>query len=492
MQRETTTQKLSRNKINRAPTNELGAVLGGAFSPAGMAAWTRYVDDQEYVPELKWPSSIGVYEKMSTDTQLAALYSGTVLPIRHFNWQIDPNGAADDIVQKLAADYNLPIEGDDNKSQPKRRTKKRFSFMDHLRKAMYAGKYGHYFFEQVGEVQDDGLWHLRKLAERPPKTIQNILVAPDGGLVSIAQNVSPGMSMNRSFGMMPEIPVDRLVAYVWEQEGGDWTGRSWFRECYRNWLIKDRLMRIDATNHEKAGGIIYGVAPPGSTPAEQKRIQEMSSDARVGMTSGMGLPAGTDLNILRAAGTDVVGSMQYHDESMARRFLLMVLQLGQTQTGSRALGSTFVDFFGQGLTAISDWFVDTFCEHVIEDDVDWNWGEEVAIVPRIKYEFDPEIAVQDLVSSIDSGLIVVDDELEAEVRREMGLPAKSTPRAKNPVPDPIADDPNAPDPSLLTQAPPAPGVKAERQRDGDDPSTPSPGDNLQRRRKLRIGRRNHG
>lgn len=457
---ETTVQKLSRTKINRAPTSELGAVQQGGFMPGGRQAWARYVDDSEYVPELQWPKSVEIYEKMSTDTQLWALYQGTVLPIRHFNWQLDPNGAPDDIVQKIAADLNLPIEGEDSKFQPHQRQKKRFSFKDHMRKALYAAKYGHYFFEQVGEVREDGLWHLTKLAERPPKTISYITVAPDGGLVSVTQNVSPGMTSARSNFEMPEIPVDRLVAYVWEKEGADWTGRSWFRECYRNWLIKDRLMRIDATNHEKAGGIIYGVAPQGATPAEQKRIQEMSSDARVGMTSGMGLPAGTDLNILRAAGTDVVSSMRYHDESMARRFLLMVMQLGQTTSGSRALGTTFVDFFSQGLVAIADWFSETFNEHVIEDDVDWNYGDSVEVVPRLKYEFDPELAVTDIAALINAGAIVVDDDLEGELRRELGLPQKGTPRPKIPVPDPIAENPNPP-PSP-PEAPPAPGDPAKR------------------------------
>lgn len=226
-------------------------------------------------------------------------------------------------------------------------------------------------------------------------------------------------------------------------------------------------MRIDAINHEKAGGIIYGVAPQGATPSEQQRIMEMASDARVGMESGMGLPAGTDLSILRAAGTDVVGSMRYHDEAMARRFLLMVMQLGQTQTGSRALGTTFVDFFSQGLVAIADWFVDVFCEHVIEDDVDWNYGEDVELVPRITYQFDPELAVQDIVQAVDAGIIVVDDELETEMRRDMGLPAKGTPRPKNPVPDPMAEDPNPPPPGT-----PAP-VQAE-QRAGSGGEDPSP------------------
>ena len=485
---ESTTQKLSRYKVGQAPTSELGAVMQSGFAPGGRQAWARYVDDSEYVPELQWPKSVEVYEKMSTDTQLWALYQGTVLPIRHFNWQLDPNDAPDDVVKKLAADYNLPIEGDDNKKQPRERQKGRFSFKDHLRKALYAPKYGHYFFEQVGQIDPkDGLWHLTKLAERPPKTIQMITVAPDGGLVSVTQNVSPGITASRSLGQMPEIPVDRLVAYVWEQEGGDWTGRSWFRECYRNWLIKDRLMRIDATNHEKAGGIIYGVAPQGATPAEQKRIQEMSSAAHVGMASGMGLPAGTDLEVLRASGTDVVSSMRYHDESMARRFLLMVMQLGQTQTGSRALGTTFIDFFSQGLVAIADWFSETFNEHVIEDDIDWNYGDSVTKVPRVKFEYEPELAANEIAQLINAGAIVVDDDLEAEIRRELGLPAKGKPRAKTPVPDPIAENPNPPS---QPEAPPAPGAKAERQGGEVAPSSSPPGDRQRALRLPKLRRRN--
>jgi hypothetical protein len=422
-------KKLRPNRVESAPpTSEIGGVLNGIFSIDGMKPWGHYVDQDEYVPELVWPRSVQVYEQMSTDTQLAALYQGTVLPIRHFNWSLDPNEADDEIVERISRDLNLPIQGDEQKDQPRLRQKNRFSFHDHLRKALYAGKYGHYFFEQVGEIGEDGFWSLRKLAERPPKTIQNIAVAPDGGLVYIEQNINPHNQTIRNMGQAPQIPVDRLVAYVWEQEGGDWVGRSWFRECYKNWLIKDRLMRVDATNHEKAGGIIYGIAPQGATPAEQKRIAELAQQAKVGMDSGAGLPAGTDLEILRAAGTDVVGSMRYHDEAMARRFLLMILQLGQTQTGSRALGSTFVDFFGDGITAIADWFVDTFCEHVIEDHVDWNWGPEVEPVPRLHFEFDPELVVNDLALMLREGLIVADDELEEEVRRELGLPRKGEPR----------------------------------------------------------------
>jgi hypothetical protein len=408
---------------SRPPTSQLGAVLGGAFSPAGLAPWSEFVDTDEWTPELQWPRSVDTYNKMRADTQLAGLYWGTVLPILHFNWMVNPNGADENVVDRISRDYNLQIQGEE--PRPQGRAKRRFVFKRHLQQALKAGIWGHYYFEQVGEIGDDLTWHLRKLAGYPPRTIHSIRVADDGGLISIQQNVGGNISATAPMGM-PEIPVDRLVAYVWDQDEGSWVGRSWFRECYKNWLIKDRLMRIDAINHEKAGGWVIPIAPPGSTPAVEKELAQMSADLRVGEETGASIPAGGDVRVIRATGGAVVDSMRYQDEAMARRFLLMVLQLGQTQTGSRALGTTFVDFFSQGLVAIAEWFQYTFNEHVIEDDVDWNEGEDTEVVPLLTFEFDPELAVQDLVNLIGSGAIVVDQDLEEELRKELGLPRKQT------------------------------------------------------------------
>jgi hypothetical protein len=108
--------------------------------------------------------------------------------------------------------------------------------------------------------------------------------------------------------------------------------------------------------------------------------------------------------------------------------MLMVMQLGQTKTGSRALGTTFADFWGQGLEAIAWWFSDTFNEHVIEDDIDWNWGEDVEQVTILVYEYDPELVVEDLTKLVTANVIQCDDDLEHAIRKEMGLPEKGTPR----------------------------------------------------------------
>jgi len=393
-----------------------------------MQPWTMWEDDVEFVPELKWPQSVKMFESMRTDAQISALFTATTLAMLKFNWLINPNNADEAMVKKLANDYNLPIQGE--KVEQQERAKKRFSFRDHLRKALYAGIYGHYYFEQVGDIQDDGLWHLRKLAERPPRTIMQFRVASDGGLISIVQNVNPqnqGISA-LNVGILPEIPIDRLVGYVWEQEGANWAGRSWFRDLYKNWLIKDRLVRIDAVNHERAGGVPYIEAHPGATYAEIEKLNELARGFRIGDTAGGAVPAGAKFQIARGTNSSIVESLKYHDEAMARKFMLMVMQLGQTKTGSRALGTTFVDFWGGGLEAIAHWFKDTFNEYVIEDDVDWNFGEDVDQVPILEYEFDPELVVDDLVKLITAKAILVDDDLEDALRKEMGLPDKGKPR----------------------------------------------------------------
>ncbi|TDB78748.1 hypothetical protein E1091_19625, partial [Micromonospora fluostatini] len=92
-----------------------------------------------------------------------------------------------------------------------------------------------------------GWARLRKLAERMPRTIERIEAAPDGGLVSVLQYSS------RTGGRAQPIPVSRLVAYVLDREGGNWLGRSVLRSCYKNWLIKDRLLRVQAQTIERNG-----------------------------------------------------------------------------------------------------------------------------------------------------------------------------------------------------------------------------------------------
>ena len=58
---------------------------------------------------------------MRTDAQIASLLLAFTLPIRRYRWYIDPNGARDEVVEDVANDFNLPIEGQDPKPITRRR-----------------------------------------------------------------------------------------------------------------------------------------------------------------------------------------------------------------------------------------------------------------------------------------------------------------------------------------------------------------------------------
>ena len=399
--------------LTSAPTNEQGRV-----APGGVAPWALFIGDElERVPELQWPKSIETYALMRNDTQVDGLLRGATLPIRRYDWFLKENGAQPAIVEAVAADLGLPVEG--KEEEPKRRAQRRFSWDTHLFHVLLALPYGHMYFEQVGEIVD-GLWRLRKLAPRMPITISEIQVAQDGGLVYIKQNVGVAP---------PEISVDRLAAYIWDKEGANWVGRSMLRSAYKNWLIKDRLLRIDAIKHERNGvGMPVLEAPPGASGPQLKEFDAMAQEYKAGERGGGAVPSGSKLRLVGTEGSlpDTVDSIRYHDEQMAGSFLEMFKQLGTTQTGSRALGSSFVDYFELAQESIAIWARDVTNEHVIEDWVDWNYGEEEQ-APLLAFKRsdasnvgipgqDPNNPVAPLDQAVQDGQVTVSPDTAAEIK----------------------------------------------------------------------------
>ena len=395
-----------------------------------LTPWSAFVDVSEDVPELRWPTSINYYDKMRNDAQIASLLLAYFLPIRRYQWYIDPNGARDEVVELVARDLNLPIEGEDE--QPQGRRRDRFSHDRHLFHALLAKVYGSMYFEQVYRYYDgDTRAHLRKLAPRMPATISEISAEKDGGLEYIRQ-WPPGWSTGAlTLGDLqsPVIKVDRLVAYVSDQEGGNWYGRSMLRACFRPWLLKDRLLRVDAINHERNGaGVPIAYAPVGASQAQMVELARLAQSYKAGESSGGALPAGADLKFKGVEGSipDTLASIRYHDEELAARFLAQFTKLGTTQTGSRAVGDTLSELFYLGQTSVAKEYQDTTNEHVIEDLVDINWGiDENAPLLKFSTDADKHMAIADLCMAIDKGAVTADSDLEDYVRAEYNLPERS-------------------------------------------------------------------
>jgi hypothetical protein len=395
---------------------------------SGLSSWATLADEShETNPDLVWPLNLVVYDKMrNEDAQVASVMRAVTLPIRGAEWMIDPAGARDEVVELVAADLGLPIKGRD--AVPALRTKGRFEWGDHLRMALLELVHGHSFFEQVYKVEG-GKARLKKLAWRPARSISEINVARDGGLVSIEQT-----------GVAKPITVDRLVVYVNDREGGNWRGLSLLRTVYKNWLLKDRMLRAQALTVERNGlGVpVYTGAevPAGASVEEHKAWQEaerasgltLAKGFRAGEAAGASIPNTADLSLKGVVGKlpDTDAPIRYHDEQIARGGLAHFLNLG-TQTGSWALGSTLADFFTGSLNAVAEQVRDVTQAHVVEDLVDKNWGDSE---PAPRLVFKPigagGLTAEALKILVDAGVIQPDETLEAFIRSAFSLPVKDT------------------------------------------------------------------
>lgn len=274
-----------------------------------------------------------------------------------------------------------------------------------------------------------GLFTIRKLAARMPLTISEIKTARDGGLLGIRQWPDKRNVLNPNSLQPLLIPTNRLVAYVHEQEGQDWYGTSVLRSTYKNWLVKDKLIRIDTVNQERNGvGIPIVIAGEDATREQIHDGRILAQAYRAGQAAGGALPFGWDLRFRGVEGStpDTIASIRYHDEQITKSVLGQFLNLGTTDSGSRSLGETFVDFFKLTQEAIAREFMTTFNQHVIEDLVDHNFGIDAA-APLLAFDTEPDAsaAIVDLVALVNAGLIEPDDGIKEYVRDRYKLPEAS-------------------------------------------------------------------
>lgn len=397
-----------------------------------VASWAALAaESNESNPDLRWPTCIDVFDRMRReDSQVGSVLRAVTLPIRAASWSVDPAGASEDVARFVADDLGLAVKG--QPEDTRKRTRGRFAWSEHLRVSLLELVYGASFFEQVYDTSS-GQAHLRKLAWRPPRTISDIKVAADGGLVSIVQYGTAGQQD-------VTIPVDRLVAYVNDREGADWIGQSLLRTAYKNWLLKDRMLRAQALTVERNGlGVpVYEGAevPDGASLEERKAWQESEKDAglkvatefRAGEAAGASIPHGASLELKGVTGKlpDTDAPIRYHDEQIARAVLAHFLNLG-TETGSWALGSTFANFFTDSLNAVAVQVRDVTQQHVVEDLVDLNWGPQ-AVAPRLVFEpiGEGQPATAEAISAlIQCGALTSGPKLEAFVRQQYRLPVES-------------------------------------------------------------------
>lgn len=449
----------------------------------GTKHWAGRIATEEYVPELQGSRAFDVYERMRrADAMCKAVLRALKLPILQASSEIDP--ASDDRADHEIAAFvrwNL-FEGLSH------------SWRSHMRQGLTCLDFGFSVFEHVwaeprsslfipakplsiddlyairgqlrkvealidsstfdGEREaaeaakarllerygragtrfDRPVVVLKKIAPRLQRTIAEWELAEDGGLIKIKQKLF-GTGAGRDTA---EIPVGKLVLYVNEQEGANWTGQSVLRPAYKHWFVKDQLYRIQAINAERFGvGIpIVTVGPDDSADTEKMdRAEEIGEGVRAGEKVNVTLPHDWKFTLDGIAGKalDLEPIIRHHDRGIALSVLAHFLSLGATSEGSNALSGDQSSFFFLSLRGLADEMSDVVNRYVIPKLVDANWSG-VTRYPKLAIR---KIETRDLESFFNAlgtaagqKLITPDEVLETELREIAGLPPRDPTTAR--------------------------------------------------------------
>lgn len=397
----------------------------------------------EYVPELHWPQAGDVLNRMRNDGQLAGSLKAYTLPVRRAGWSLDASGCRPTVYRQVADDLGLPILGQDPRPSGARRRKVVWS--DHLRVSLGLNAvFGHAPFEQTYDTSS-GLARLDTLVERMPRTIFRIFVSEsDGQIDYVEQNRFAGLPTP------PTIQRNALVWYVNEREGLGWRGRSLMRPSYPYWLIKDQMLRVLATSNRRWGmGIPTAQALPGTspTPVEMAEAARTVQNYRASETAGVSMPPGFRLAIEGMSGNvpDTLGFIRFLDSQMSVSFLTQWINLGNTETGARALAESFIDMFTESIQDFGDSHADQATAQIVVPLVNANWGEDEP-APKIvcgNVSSNHALTATSIAALYTAGALSGDPALENAIREMFKLPLRDPdapmPIAPGGVPTPPAD-----------------------------------------------------
>lgn len=462
-------------------------------------------------PELTGTAFVAVADRMRrTDGQVGALLRSIVLPQLRNTYRLASNGCSAKVVKLVETEIGL--HGLDPE-RPRRAGRRGVLLKEHLRQALLSVPLGYMPFQRVYQVgaphpdqnvpgMPDQVAHLARLSPRLPRTVQEIRVTRTGELAGIIQapigwdaanrtgdvhvvgGVGSGGALNESDMTETWIESKYLAYYCFEREGADWAGTSLLRPVYKDWLLKDQMIRTDAIAGERNGlgiPVVYY-----SQDGNRAEALEIAQSLRAGAAAGAALEDGKyriEMQGVTGQVRDLLPSIKYHDQSVSRSALAMFLDLGQTSSGlgQGGLGDTFLSYFVMALQHVNDWVCDEFTESVIRDLVEVNFGPNepypALVCDEISAESSP--TAEALKALVDAKIITPDEVLEDTTRRRYNLGARdpdAAPVDRNPTPPPPPPTPSVTpasvadvDPDTLDDPPTAPVPAANTELAAADP-----------------------
>lgn len=314
----------------------------------GTKIYGGYIDEDETLSELLFDESISTYRKMLKDAQVSASIKMVEYPIKTATWDIVA-GTKDNQGFEIRDFVKEQLFNNDN-----------FTFSSLLKHVLTYLRFGYTVFEKVWKINENKEFIIKKIAYRRPETIQRWIQDDEENLKEIEQFV---LKPNGEWITLT-IPNKYLLLFINDQEGNYYMGKSLLRDAYKNWHMKDIILKIDAMRHDRLGlGIPMVTLPPNAKSEDKQEAITVCETFRSHHKGYVIKPHEYEFELIDMKSktlTDTIKSINYHDGQIMGNILGNVIELGKTASGNRALGETLADFFFLGLQSIANYIEDIF------------------------------------------------------------------------------------------------------------------------------------
>ena len=256
------------------------------------------------------------------------------------------------------------------------------------------------------------------------------------------------VQIDPSSGGVHTIPLEKALHFRTTAHKDNPEGRSILRNVYRPWFFKHRIEEIEAIGIERdLAGLPIAFVPPEMLSSDASdadkvvlaQIQQMVTNVKRNEQEGMVFPAQYDDNghlmydfkLLTSGGSRQFNTneiVQRYDQRMTMALLSDFLLLGNSRSGSHALGITKMELWTMAIDSIAKNIASVINHEAIPRLIKLN-GMDTERLPVLAFGEVNNVdlnEVSDFVSKLVlAGVIIPDPKLEDFMRDLAGLPASN-------------------------------------------------------------------
>lgn len=392
------------------------------FAELGASSASQYgtIISQDYNPELIGNMAIRTYDKMRKgDAAVRSALRVIKAPLLAAEWYFEP--AADTDQDRMVTRFVNQAANSMSRT-----------WIQTLWEALLMLDYGYYTFEKVFKL---ALWRdetanarekqvvtWKKWAPRHPINTVGWNFDTNGGVTEMLQNRNPhGFEVT-------QLPIDKLLVFTLDEEGGNPEGISILRSAYQNWYYKTNLYKIDAIQKERHGiGIPSVELPPNYTLDDKKYARELVRNLRTNEKAGVIRPPGWIVDFIEPKGNqvDVLASAEHHNNMIEANVLAQFLTLGMTSAGGKGAATAQEDIFVKSVHYIAELVCAVINKWAVPELVRYNF--DVTQFPKLKVRRIGDttdmralsVAIRNLV---ESKVVTPDPDLESWIRQYLDFP----------------------------------------------------------------------